>query len=426
MPDAGNNGRYLSDSQNPHRDRVVNLAKLAKAHNLYPYFRLIENTYGTEVTIQAQNMIMLGSNDYLGLSQDPRVKEAVIKAVEQWGTSMSGSRLLCGNSVLHQRLEDELAAFLMKKRVLLHTTGFDANYGCISNLLTAGDHILVDREAHASIICGCMNSQASFVTYRHNDLSDAKAEIDKARQKKPGGNILLITEGVFSMSGDIANLPGLVELRQKTPNLFLYLDDAHGLGTMGAKGAGTAEHFGLTDQIDFIMATFSKAFASIGGFVASNDVLSMEYLRNNSRPLIFSAALPAPNVASILTCLEILRSEPERLNRLRKNTRTAIEGYTSLGLSTNSNESPILPIQIGQDWMAAQMSLNLLQNGIFAPPVTYPAVPKQEAMIRTAYHSTHTQAQIERVIQTLTPLVEKYHLGPAEVVQPFEKRTIHS
>lgn len=382
----------------------------ARAQGLYPYFRPISRSWGPEVELNGRRLIMIGSNDYLGLSQDPRVQEAAMEAIRRWGTGPGGSRFLSGNMTLHETLEERLAEFVGKKKAVVHVTGFSTNLGAIGCLLTSQDIILVDRENHASIFEGCQASKARLVPFAHNDPQAAADKIIASRQKHPEGVTVLITEGVFSMSGDVCPLPELVALKKDFPDLLIYLDDAHGLGVLGPGGRGVAAHFGLTHQVDFIMGTFSKALASIGGFLASDEEEVLEYVRHHSRTLIFSAALPASCAATVLACLDIIETEPERLENLWKIIRKAHQGYQEIGLLTGPPTSPVLPIHIGSDLKAALVAADLLAEGIFALPAIYPAVPRGKALIRTAYMSTHQESHLDFVLEVLDRVAKKHRI----------------
>ncbi len=386
----------------------------ARQLNRYPYFRAISRSWGPEVEVGGRRLIMIGSNDYLGLSHDPRVMEAASRAMRRWGSGTGGSRFLCGNLTLHEMLEEKLAAFVGKKKAVVHVTGFSTNLGAIASLLTSHDIILCDRENHASIFEGCKASRAQVIPFTHNDAGDAAGKLVKACRKNPQGLPLLITEGVFSMSGDISPLPELVQLKEICPGLLIYLDDAHGLGVMGPGGRGTVAHFGLTRQVDFIMGTFSKALASIGGFIAGDDEDILEYVRHHSKTLIFSAAQPACNAATVLACLEIIEQEPERIDRLWEITGRARKGYQEIGLITGNSSSPVIPILIGEEEKAFVFAQDLFELGIFALPAIFPAVPRRQAVIRTAYMSTHKDSQVDYVLECLDRLAKKHRITVAE------------
>ena len=390
----------------------------AREQGYYPYFRPINRSWGTEVEVAGRRLIMIGSNDYLGLSHDPRVMEASAQALRRWGSGTGGSRFLCGNLTLHEALEERLAAFVGKKKAVVHATGFTTNLGAIACLLTPQDVIVCDRENHASIFEGCQASRSRLIPFAHNDAAAAARKLALAREKNLNGCLLLITEGVFSMSGDMAPLDELVKLKKLYPDLLLYLDDAHGLGVMGRQGRGTADHFGLTAQVDFIMGTFSKALASIGGFIAADDEVVLEYLRHHSKPLIFSAALPASNAASVMACLDILDEEPERVARLWEITRRVHAGYREIGLITKHSKTPIIPIYIGSEEKAAFFAREMFDHGVFALPAIYPAVPRWQAVIRTAFMSTHKERQIQYVLEVLTKLAKKHRIRACDLDEP--------
>jgi len=388
-----------------------------KSQGVYPYFRPISRSWGTEVEVEGRRLIMIGSNDYLGLSHEPRVLEAATQAMHRWGTGPGGSRFLSGNLTLHEMLEERLAAFVGKKKAVVHVTGFSTNLGAIACLLTAQDIILCDRENHASIFEGCQASRARLIPFAHNDPQAASQKMASAREKNPHGVMLLITEGVFSMSGDLAPLPELMQLKREHPDLLIYLDDAHGVGVMGRQGRGTADYFGLTDEIDFIMGTFSKALASIGGFIAGDDEDVLEYLRHHSKTLIFSAGLPASCAATVLACLDIIEKEPEVVERLWKITRRVHAGYQEIGLVTGDALSPVIPIYIGSELKAGLMAADLFKEGIFALPAIFPAVPRGTAVIRTAYMSTHKESQIDYVLEVLAQLAQKHQVRAADLAE---------
>jgi glycine C-acetyltransferase len=401
------------------RNRFQALAEMVrrgKEEGYYPFFRPLAGSMGPEVDVDGRRLVMVGSNDYLGLAHDPRVVGAAETAVRRWGVGPGGSRFLCGNTTLHEALEERLAAFVGKKRAVVHTTGFTANLGALHDLVASQDLLLCDEESHASVVDGCLFSRGRLSTFRHNDTGAARSRIAAAQERKPEA-CFLITEGVFSMSGDVADLSGLLEIKRDHPNAVLYLDDAHGLGVMGRGGRGTADHFDATDRVDFIMGTFSKALASIGGFVASDDTEAMTHLRHQSRPLIFSAALPACCAAAALAALEVLEDEPERVGRLHRNVRMAWEGYRQIGIAPRHSGSAILSIHIGSEMTAYQCARDLFDLGVFALPAVFPAVPRGEAIIRTAYMSTHEPAHVERVLEALDTVADRYALR-REAVDP--------
>jgi 8-amino-7-oxononanoate synthase len=389
----------------------------ARAQGVYPYFRPISRSWGPEVEVHGRRMVMVGSNDYLGLSHEPRVMEAAMQAMRRWGTGSGGSRFLSGNMTLHEALEDRLAAFVGKKRAVLHVTGFSTNLGAISCLLSSNDTILCDRENHASIFEGCQASKARLIPFAHNDAQSAAEKIVAARQKNSDSVIVLITEGVFSMSGDVCPLPDLTALKETFPDLLIYLDDAHGLGVYGPGGRGVATHYDQTDKVDFIMGTFSKAFASIGGFIASDEEEVLEYVRHHSRTLIFSAGLPASCAATVMACLDFIEAEPERVENLWKNIRKAHAGYQEIGLVIGNLLSPVMPIHIGSDLKAALLAADLFQEGVFALPAIFPAVPRGKALIRTAFMSTHQDSHLDFVLEVLDRLAKKHRVRAVDLAE---------
>jgi 8-amino-7-oxononanoate synthase len=382
----------------------------ARKQGIYPYFRPIDRSWGTEVEVSGRRLIMIGSNDYLGFTHDPRIIEATAKAALRWGSGPGGSRFLCGNLTLHEKLEERLATFVGKKKAVVHATGFTTNLGAIACMLTPQDIIVCDRENHASIFEGCQASRARLIPFAHNDAAAAERKLSAAAQKNSNGCQLLITEGVFSMSGDMAPLDELVKLKDTYSDLLIYLDDAHGLGVMGQGGRGTAAHFGLTAQVDFIMGTFSKALASIGGFIAADDEDVLEYLRHHSKPLIFSAALPASNAATVLACLDVLDEDPGRVTRLWDITRQVHQGYREIGVITKHSKTPIIPIYMGAEDKAFAFAKDMFDHGVFALPAIYPAVPRGQAVIRTAFMSTHKKSQIDYVLEVIQKLAKKHRI----------------
>ncbi len=402
------------------KDRVLTFNRFvqgARSQGLYPYFRPISRSWGPEVEVHGRRLIMIGSNDYLGMTHHPKVQEAAAQAMKRWGTGPGGSRFLSGNMTLHEALEERLADFVGKKKAVLHVTGFSTNLGAIACLLDSQDIILCDRENHASIFEGCQASKAKLVPFAHNDPQAASEKILAAQQKNSDGAMVLITEGVFSMSGDVCPLPELVGLKDTFPDLLIYLDDAHGLGVLGPGGRGAAAQFGLTPRVDFIMGTFSKALASIGGFIASDEEEVLEFVRHHSRTLIFSAGLPASCAATVLACLDVIEAEPEHLERLWRNILRARDGYREIGLVTGPTTSPVMPIHIGSDLKAAFLAADLFKEGIFALPAISPAVPRGRALIRTAYMSTHQDSHLDYVLEVLDRLARKHRVRAEDLAE---------
>lgn len=359
----------------------------------YPYFIPLQDTEGTEVVINGNRMIMIGSNNYLGLTTDPRVREAALDAIKRYGTSCTGSRFLNGNLAMHDELEQELADFVGKEAGLVFSTGMGVNLGTISALVQRGEYVITDRDDHASIVDGCKLSYGEMKRYRHNDI----AHLAQTLEGLNGKPALVVVDGVFSMGGDIAPLPEIVAVCQRH-GARLMVDDAHAMGVL-AEGRGTAAHFGLTDQVDLIMGTFSKAFASLGGVVVG-DAKVIDYIKHNARSLIFSASMPPSNVAAVQAALRIIKAEPERVTRVHEIGEYMRQGYASLGFNTGNSQTPIIPILIGDETKTFAFWHALFDAGIYVNAVVPPAVPPALSLLRTSYMSTHTNEQLDRVLET--------------------------
>jgi 8-amino-7-oxononanoate synthase len=370
-------------------------AKEAMAAGIYPYFRAIESGADTQVVIDGRQVIMIGSNNYLGLTQDPRVKKAAQEAIERFGSGCTGSRFLNGTLTLHEELEERLAAFMKREAALVFSTGFQTNLGTIATIVGKDDLIFADRDNHASIVDGCRLAFGKTVKYRHNDMSDLERVL-KMYADDDGGK-LIVTDGVFSMGGDIVDLPRLVTIAKKY-GARIMIDDAHSIGVLGQHGRGTAEHFGLEDQVDIVMGTFSKSFASIGGFIAGDEPV-IHYIKHHSRSLIFSASPPPAAVATVLACLDIIEKEPERRERLWEITNKMRRGFRELGFNTGNSQTPIIPIIIGEDEKTFAFWKALFENGVYANPVISPAVPPGMSLIRTSYMATHKDEELDRVLE---------------------------
>ncbi|HQB11203.1 MAG TPA: aminotransferase class I/II-fold pyridoxal phosphate-dependent enzyme [bacterium] len=368
-------------------DRAV----IARKNGIYPYFREILSQQDTEVTLKNNSrVIMLGSNSYLGLQTHPEVKEAAIKAVEKYGTGCAGSPFLNGTLDIHKELEQELAYFVGKEDAMLFSTGFMANLGTISTLASRNDCIIMDRSNHASLVDAAKLSFGNVIKFRHNNYEDLETKlkmIDSAKGK------LIAVDGVFSMEGDLADIPSIIRIAKKY-NCSVMIDDAHGIGVMGNAGEGTVNHFGLTEEVDIIMGTFSKSLASIGGFVAA-DFRTIDFLRHHSRSLIFSASVTPASAATALASLKIIKNEPERIEKLWANTLYMKEKLHKAGLSTGGSATPIIPIFVGNDEKAFLICKNLERDGIFVNPVISPAVPEEQALIRVSLMATHSFPQID-------------------------------
>jgi len=345
---------------------------------------------------------MIGSNNYLGLAQDDRVVEAACDAARKYGSGCTGSRLLNGTIKLHEELEEALADFLQRDAVLLYSTGFFANQGALIALTEDDDAILCDRENHASIIDGCMFAAAKLVPFRHNSAESLR---NRLKRLPADAGKLMIMDGVFSMSGDIADLPPIIETAKEF-GAFTYVDEAHSLGVLGPSGRGTVHHFGLNDDVDLVMGTFSKSLGSMGGFVAgSNEII--EYLKHKSRCLIFTASLAPAVTGGVLKALEIMRAEPERIDALWRNTRKMHEGFRSIGFKIGTTQTPIVPILIGSEARAFQFTQRLYEEGVFATPAIYPAVKYGEAIVRTSFMASHTEADLDQVLEIFARLAKE-------------------
>lgn len=370
-----------------------------KAMGIYPYFHPLQSAPGDEVLIDGHKCIMVGSNNYLGLVNHPKVKEAAAEAARKYGSGCTGSRFLNGTLDLHIELENRLAKFMKKEAALVFSTGFQTNLGTISTLVMKNDAVIIDRQDHACIVDGARLSYGKVYKFAHNDMNDLERVIDNVRNNNSRGGILIVVDGIFSMEGDIVDLPHLVEVA-KEYGARVMVDDAHSIGVLGKTGAGTAEHFGLTDKVDITMGTFSKSFASLGGFIAA-DAKVIDYIKHTARSLIFSASIPPSNAAAVLAALDILESEPERRERLWKNARRMKKEFQNLGFNTGNSATPIVPIVVGDDLDAFAFWKELFDNGVFTNPVISPAVPPGQAMIRTSYTANHTDEQLDRVVQVI-------------------------
>ena len=364
-----------------------------KALGLYPYFLPVEQSDATEVMIEGQRRVMVGSNNYLGLTNDPRVLQAASDALRKYGSACTGSRFLNGNTDLHDKLEIELAKLVGKDAALVFPTGYQANLGVISALAGPGDVLLIDKLNHASMVDGATLSGAEVVRFRHGDLAHLEARLNRAA----GRPKMVIVDGVFSMEGDLADIPRLADLCD-THSARLVVDDAHGVGVFGETGAGVCEHYAATHRVDLIVGTFSKSFASIGGFVAGDDAV-VSYLRHTARSLIFSASIPASACATVLTAIEIMREEPERREKLWQNARRMQRELSGLGFDTFGSESPIVPVIVGGTLRTFEFWKRLLDAGVFTNPVIAPAVPATSGRIRTSYMATHTESQLDLVLE---------------------------
>ncbi len=370
--------------------RQFTRAKDIQAAGLYPYFKPISESEDTVVVIEGQKRIMLGSNNYLGLTHHPKVLESASRALARYGSGCTGSRFLNGTLDLHGQLERALADFLGKEDCLVFSTGYSANLGFISGLIGRGDVVYLDKLDHASIVDGAKMSYGETVRFNHRDM----ASLDRLLDRNPANRgSMIVVDGVYSMEGDIAELPELVRIAKKH-GTALAVDDAHALGVLGPNGEGTAAHFGMVDEVDLIAGTFSKSLASIGGFVAGTENV-VHYLRHHSRPLIFTASLPPANTAGVLAALEVMQREPERRTQLWANTRRLHEGFRSLGYDIGETETPIVPVLIGPLDKTFMFWRKLFDAGVFTNPVAPPAVPPSQCRLRTSLMATHSFDQID-------------------------------
>lgn len=372
------------------------LTRELRANDLYSYFRSISSPQDPVVTIDGEKIIMLGSNNYLGLTNHPEVKTAAAEAVAKYGTGCAGSRLLNGTLDIHVELEEAIADFMKADAVLTFSTGYQVNLGVISCLLGRHDTAFLDSLNHASIIDGARLSFGKSFKFKHNDMDDLEGKLKRADESK---GRMIIVDGVFSMEGDLCDLPGLVKLKNRY-NTRLMVDDAHGLGVFGDNGRGTAEHFGLEDEVDLTMGTFSKSLATVGGFIAGPQQV-IEYIRHHARSQIFSAATPPPMAAAVIAALKVLKREPERRKQLWENTEYMKRELQNLGFDTGDSDSPVIPILIGDELATFAMAKRLQQEGVFANAIVPPAVPPAQAMIRTSYMATHTREHLDMALTAL-------------------------
>jgi len=359
---------------------------------LYPFFQVLQGTEGSEVTMAGRKVIMLGSNNYLGLTFHPKVREAAQKAIDVFGTSCTGSRLINGTLCIHEELEARLAAFMRRDAALVFSTGMQTNLGAISCLVGRNDIVVTDKDDHASIVDGCKLAMGEVKRYVHGDLEQLERILEKIPQDK---GVLVVVDGVFSMGGDIVDLPKLGPLCRKY-GARLYLDDAHAVGVLGG-GRGTAVHFGCEKDVDLTMGTFSKSFASLGGFVAGDkDIIN--WIKHTARSFIFSASLPAANVMAAMAALDIMENEPEHLAHLWDNTRFMMKAFRELGFNVGKSETPIIPLIVGDDQTCFMLWKEIFENGVYANPVIAPAVPEGMALLRTSYMATHTKQQLTKAL----------------------------
>jgi len=375
--------------------REYTLAKQVMAAGLYPYFHVVESEQNPEVIVEGRKMIMLGSNNYLGLTNHPKVKEAAIEAVKKYGSGCAGSRFLNGTLDIHVKLEEQLASFFRKEASLTFASGYQTNLGIISSLAGKHDVVVIDKLDHASIIDACRLSYAEVKKFKHDDMG----KLEQILKESGNRGKLVVVDGVYSMEGDIAPLPDIVKVCKKY-GARIMVDDAHGIGVLGKTGRGTVEHFGLEKEVDIIMGTYSKSLASIGGFVAASEEV-IHYIKHTSRPLIFSASPPPASVAAVIAALDIVDQEPERRERLWHNTNKMMKAFKQMGFDTGAAETPIIPLVMGEMECAFMMWKILYDAGVFVNPVIPPATTPGRCLIRTSYMATHTDEMLDRVLGVL-------------------------
>lgn len=368
-------------------------AKEAIAAGTYPYFLALSENESTEVLYQGHRLIMCGSNNYLGLSTHPKVRQAAKQAIDRFGSSCTGSRFLNGTLELHEQLEAELAEWVGKPAALVFSTGMQTNLGTISALVGRNDYVILDRDDHASIVDGARLSLGEIKRFRHNDPESLEQTLRRLPEDR---GKLVVVDGLFSMEGDIASLPEIAPICKKY-GARLMVDDAHAMGVLG-NGRGTAAHFGMTDEVDLIMSTFSKSFASLGGFIAG-DADVIHYIKHHARALIFTASIPASNAAAALAALAVMRDEPERVARVNRNAERMRKGYRELGFNIGNSQTPVIPIVIGDDAMTLRFWWMLLNAGVYVNPVLSPAVPQGRQLLRASFMATHTDEQLDKVLE---------------------------
>ncbi len=377
----------------------------AKALGIYPYFRKIESEQDTEVYIGGKKVLMFGSNSYMGLTNHPKVKEAAIEAIKKYGTGCAGSPFLNGTLDIHKELEAKLAAFVGKEDAMIYSTGFEVNLGVVSCVTGREDYVLLDEQDHASIIEGRRLSFSTAFKYKHNDMESLEAQLQKCSPDKVK---LIVTDGVFSMEGDVANLPEIVRLAKKY-DATVMVDEAHGIGVFGKQGRGTCDHFGVSDDVDLIMGTFSKSFASLGGFIACDKSIT-NYLRHHSRSYIFTASITPASTAAASAALDIMMNEPERQQHLWDLTHYALDGFRNMGCEIGNTSTPIIPLFIRDNNKTFAITRDLLEEGIFVNPVVSPAVASHDTLIRFSLMATHSKEQVTIALEKIQKVFRNYGL----------------
>lgn len=384
---------------------VYDAPQKAKAAGIYPYFRAISSEQNTEVLMNSKKVLMFGSNSYMGLTNHPKVIEAAVEATRKYGTGLAGSPFLNGTLDIHKELEAKIANYVGKEDAMIYSTGFGVNLGVVSTLTGREDYIILDEQDHASIIEGRRLSFSNYLKYRHNDMTSLETQLKKCDPDKVK---LIVTDGVFSMEGDVANLPEIVRLA-KQYNATVMVDEAHGIGVFGKGGRGTCNHFGVTDDVDLIMGTFSKSFASLGGFIATDKVIT-NFLRHHSRSYIFTASITPASTAAASAALDIMLAEPERQEHLWKLTNYALENFREMGCEIGHTSTPIIPLFIRDDYKTFRVTRDLLDEGVFVNPVVSPAVAPHDTLIRYSLMATHTKEQVTRSLEAIEKVFRKYDL----------------
>lgn len=374
----------------------------AKAAGIYPYFRPISSEQNTEVMMDGKKVLMFGSNSYMGLTNHPKVIEAAVEATKKYGTGMAGSPFLNGTIDLHRNFEHRIAEYMGKEDAMLYSTGFGVNLGVVSTLTGREDTIILDEQDHASIIEGRRLAFSKFLKYKHNDMASLEEQLRKCDPDKVK---LVVSDSVFSMEGDVANIPEMVKLAKKY-NATLMIDEAHGIGVFGEGGRGVVHHYGAADDVDLIMGTFSKSFASLGGFIATDKEIT-NYLRHHSRSYIFTASITPAATAAANAALDIMIAEPERQKHLWDITNYALENFRAMGLEIGHTSTPIIPLYIRDDYKTFQVTHDLLEEGVFVNPVVSPAVAPQDTLIRYSLMATHTKEQVARSLEAIEKVFRK-------------------
>lgn len=384
---------------------VYDAPQKAKAAGVYPYFREISSEQDTEVIMHGKKVLMFGSNSYMGLTNHPKVIEAAVAATKKYGTGLAGSPFLNGTLDIHKELERKIADYIGKEDVMLFSTGFGVNLGVVSTLTGREDYVILDEQDHASIIEGRRLSWSKYLKYRHNDMESLEQQLRKC---EPDKIKLIVTDGVFSMEGDVANLPEIVRLA-KQYNASVMVDEAHGIGVFGEGGRGTCNHFGVTDDVDLIMGTFSKSFASLGGFIATDKEIT-NFLRHHTRSYIFTASITPASTAAVSAAMDIMLNEPERQEHLWEITNYALESFRAMGCEIGNTSTPIIPLFIRDDYKTFHVTADLLEEGVFVNPVVTPAVAPSDTLIRYSLMATHTKEQVTRSLEAIEKVFKRYEL----------------